>query len=60
MRQRTQLCLFDSDRPCWKELETSVRETLLQLMGQLLLDAALRAVAMKKEEAADDERQDHA
>ena len=59
-RRPTQGCLFESDRPCWKELETSSRETLRQLM-QLLLQAARRAAVAKSEsEVRDDERQDHA
>jgi len=61
MRRPTQWCLFESDRPCWKELETSSRETLRQLMQLLLLEAARRAAVAKSEsEVRDDERQDHA
>jgi len=60
MRRPRQWCLFESDRPCWKELETSSRETLRQLMQLLLLEAAGRAeVAKSESEVSDDERQDH-
>ena len=60
MRRPTQGCLFESDRPCWKELERSSRETLRQLMQQVLLEAARRAVVAKSEsEVSDDERQAH-
>ena len=60
MRRPTQQCLFESDRPRWDELETSARETLRQLMQQLLLEAARRAEVRKGEsEVSDDERQDH-
>ncbi len=60
MRRPTQQCLFESDRPRWDELETSARETLRQLMQQLLLEAARRAEVTKSEsEVSDDERQDH-
>ena len=60
MRRPTQGCLFESDRPRWNELETSARETLRQLMQQLLLEAARRAEVRKGEsEVSDDERQDH-
>ena len=59
MGRPTQLCLFESDRPCWRELETSSRETLLQLMQQMLLEAARPAAVVKRSEASDDERQDH-
>ena len=60
MRRPTQQCLFESDRPRWEELETSARETLRQLMQQLLLEAARRAEVRKGEsEVSDDERQDH-
>jgi len=59
-RRPTQGCLFESDRPRWKELETSSRETLRQLMQQLLLEAARRAAVAKREsEVSDDELQDH-
>ncbi len=60
MRRPTQGCLFESDRPRWNEVETSTRETLRQLMQQLLLEAAWRAeVAKSESEVSDDERQDH-
>ncbi len=60
-RRPTQGCLFESDRPRWNELETTSRETLRQLMQQLLLEAARRAAVAKSEsEVRDDERQDHA
>jgi hypothetical protein len=60
MRRPTQGCLFESDRPHWNELETSTRESLRQLMQQLLLEAARRAEVTKSEsEVSDDERQDH-
>jgi len=60
MRRPTQGCLFESDRPHWRELETSARATLRQLMQQLLLEAAQRAELAKSEsEVSDDERQDH-
>ena len=60
MRRPTQGCLFESDRPRWNELETSTRESLGQLMQQLLLEAARRAEVTKSEsEVSDDERQDH-
>lgn len=60
MRRPTQGCLFESDRPRWKELETSSRETLRQLMQQLLLEAAQRTeVATSESEVSDDELQDH-
>ncbi len=60
MRRPTQGCLFESDRPRWDELLTSTRESLRQLMQQLLLDAARRAEVTKSEsEVSDDERQDH-
>ena len=59
MRRPTQQCLFESDRPRWEELETSARETLRQLMHQLLLEAARRAEVSKGEsEVSDDEHQD--
>ncbi len=60
MRRPAQGCLFESDRPHWNELESSMRETLRQLMQQLLLEAARRAEVTKSEsEVSDDERQDH-
>ncbi len=60
MRRPTQGCLFESDRPRWDELLTTTRESLRQLMQQLLLDAARRAEVTKSEsEVSDDERQDH-
>ncbi len=60
MRRPTQGCLFESDRPHWNELLTSTRESLRQLMQQLLLEAARRAEMTKSEsEVSDDERQDH-
>ncbi len=60
MRRPTQGCLFESDRPRWDELLTSTRESLRQLMQQLLLEAARRAEVTKSEsEVSDDERQDH-
>lgn len=60
MRRLTQGCLFESDRPRWNELETSSRETLRQLMEQLLLEAAQRTeVAKSESEVSDDELQDH-
>lgn len=59
MRQPTQRCLFESDRPRWEELETSARKTLHQLMQQLLLEAARRAeVSQGESEVSDDEHQD--
>lgn len=60
MRRPIQGCLFESDRPRWNELETSTRETLRQLMQQLLVERARRAeVAKSESEVSDDERQDH-
>ncbi len=60
MRRPTQGCLFESDRPRWDELLTTTRESLRQLMQQLLLDAARCAEVTKSEsEVSDDERQDH-
>ncbi len=60
MRRPTQGCLFESDRPHWRELLTSTQESLRQLMQQLLLEAARRAEVTKSEsEVSDDERQDH-
>ena len=60
MRRPTQGCLFESDRPRWNELLTTTRESLRQLMQQLLLEAARRAEVTKSEsEVSDDERQDH-
>lgn len=60
MRRPTQGCLFESDRPRWNELVTTTRETLHQLMQQLLLEAARHAeVAKSESEVSDDERQDH-
>ncbi len=60
MRRPTQGCLFESDRPRWDELLTSTRESLRQLMQQLLLDAARCAEVTKSEsEVSDDERQAH-
>ncbi len=60
MRRPTQGCLFESDRPRWDELLTTTRESLRQLMQQLLLEAARRAEVTKSEsEVSDDERQDH-
>jgi hypothetical protein len=60
MRRPTQRCLFESDRPCWRELETSLRDTLLHLMEQMLLQAGRRAAVAKREsEVSDDDRQDH-
>jgi hypothetical protein len=59
MRRPTQQCLFESDRPRWEELETSARETLRQLMQQLLLEVARRAeVSQRESEVNDDERKD--
>ena len=59
MRRPTQQCLFESDRPRWEELETSARETLRQLMQQLLVEAVRRTEVSKGEsEVSDDERQD--
>ena len=61
MRRPTQWCLFESDRPCWNDLESCSQETLRQLMQQLLREAARRAAVAKSEsEASDDQRQDHA
>ena len=60
MSRPTQGCLFESDRPRWDELLTTTRESLRQLMQQLLLDAARCAAVPKSEsEVSDDERQDH-
>jgi len=60
MKRPIQGCLFESDRPRWRELLTSSRATLRQLMQQLLLEAARRAEVTKSEsEVSDDERQDH-
>ncbi len=60
MRRPAQGCLFESDRPHWRELLTSTQESLRQLMQQLLLEAARRAEVTKSEsEVSDDERQDH-
>jgi len=60
MRRPTQGCLFESDRPQWNELLTTTRESLRQLMQQLLLEAARRAEAAKSEsEVSDDELQAH-
>ena len=60
MRRPTQGCWFESDRPHWRELLTSTRASLRQLMQQLLLEAARRAEVTKSEsEVSDDERQDH-
>ncbi len=60
MRRPTQGCLFESDRPRWDELLTTTRESLRQLIQQLLLDAARCAEVTKSEsEVSDDERQDH-
>jgi len=59
MRRPTQGCLFESDRPHWRELLTSTRESLRQLMQQLLLEAARRAEVKSESEVSDDERQDH-
>ena len=60
MRRPTRGCLFESDRPHWRELLTSTQESLRQLMQQLLLEAARRAEVTKSEsEVSDDERQDH-
>ena len=42
MKRPIQGCLFESDRPRWDELLTTTRESLRQLMQQLLLDAATR------------------
>ena len=58
MRRPTQRCLFESDRPRWEELETSMRETLRQLMQQLLLEATRRKVTTSESEVSDDEYQD--
>ena len=60
MRRPTQGCLFESDRPRWDELLTTTRESLRQLIQQLLVDAARCAEVTKSEsEVSDDERQDH-
>ncbi len=60
MRRPTEGCLFESDRPHWRELLTSTQETLRRLMQQLLLEAARRVEETKSEsEVSDDERQDH-
>ena len=60
MRRPTQGRLFESDRPRWDELLTTTRESLRQLIQQLLLDAARCAEVTKSEsEVSDDERQDH-
>ncbi len=60
MRRPTQGCLFESDRPRWDELLTTTRESLRQLIQQLLLDAARCAeVTQSESEVSDDERQDH-
>lgn len=60
MRRPTQGCLFESDRPRWDELLTTTRESLRQLIQQLLLDAARCAEVTKSEsEVSDDEREDH-
>jgi hypothetical protein len=59
MRRPIQGCLFESDRPRWSEIETSTRQTLRQLMVQLLLEAARCAEVTESEsEVSDDERQD--
>ena len=56
MRRPTQGCLFESDRPHWRELLTSTRNPLRQLMQQLLLETARRAEVTKSEnEVSDDE-----
>ena len=49
MRRPTQGCLFESDRPRWDELLTTTRESLRQLIQQLLLDAARCAEVTKSE-----------
>ena len=59
MRAR-QLCLFEGDRASWRRLEVATREELLQLVGELLIEAAHRCCHDGAEEEASDERQDHA
>jgi len=55
-----QLCLFEVDHPSWRSLEAATREELVQLVGELLIEAAQRRCLEEAEEEASDERQDHA
>lgn len=58
MRAR-QLCLFEGDRPSWRNLEATTREELIRLVGELLIEAAQRWRHDGAGEEASDERQDH-
>jgi len=57
MRSR-QLCLFEGDRASWRRLEVAMREELVRLVGELLIEAANRRCHAEAEEVSD-ERQDH-
>ena len=58
MRAR-QLCLFEGDRASWRRLEVATREELLQLVGELLIEATQRRCDDGAEEEVSDEREDH-